>query len=292
VLNNVAKWNGTDWKPVGSGFNAYAAPEVLALGVSNGKLYAGGFFDQSGNITHLLSIAQWEDTAWVPLGRGIGGLVDSSSEDLVSAIDTYQNNLYAGGGFGFAGDDSAQSIAEWNGSKWISIGDSAGGLIQAFQSYKNKLYIGGAGGIIGWDGVHYSNLGSNVNSFVNSLVVFQNSLYVGGQFDTAGGIVANCIARWSPDSTSSIEQITTPNNQLTVSPNPFSQQTTLQFSQPTTNNTQLTLYDLLGMQVENYVIPSGAKNFIIQRNNMPAGMYFYKIQGNGMPPLAGKVVIE
>jgi hypothetical protein len=79
---------------------------------------------------------------------------------------------------------------------------------------------------------------------------------------------------------------------LSVYPNPFSQQTTLQFSQPLNSNTQLALYDLIGREVENYTISSGATNLIIKRNNLPAGMYFYKVSGNGMPPLAGKVVIE
>ncbi len=299
VLNNIAKWDGTNWKPVGSGFTAFAAPEVLALGVSNGKLYAGGFFDQSGNATHLLSIAQWEDTAWAPLGRGIADPVDSSREGFVNAIGTYQNNLYVGGDFGFAGGDSANNIAEWNGIEWITLGQGAENTVSAFQSYHNKLYAAGAfaiynvpntNRIASWDGSKWANIDSGVNAPVYSLTTFQNSLYVGGQFDTAGGIVANCIARWSPDSTSSLKQILIPNIQISVFPNPVSSELT--FINDQSNIVEIQIRNILGQSLLNKTVDNGLQKQTIDVSEIPAGIYFYFLRDTNSQMLTGKFVKE
>ena len=307
AFNHVAKWDGTNWQPVGAGFLLYSNPyaaSVYSLGVSNGKLYAGGYFDQSGSTTHLFSIAQWSDTAWEALGRGVS-TTDTTQTGQVESICSYKNNLYVGGAFAYAGDDTANYIAEWDGVNWHSLTKQfSSGTVLALQPYDNKLYAGGGAFMVpgktqkyigSWDGIQWDSLSSGygVNGQVFALTVFQNNLYVGGQFDSAGDISANSIARWtSPDSTTGIKQLTTSNNLLTISPNPFSQQTTLQFSQPTSANAQLTLFDLTGREVGNYFIASDTKNLTIKRNNLPAGMYFYRLACNSAPIITGKIVAE
>ena len=44
VAVNIAKWNGSDWSPLGSGINN----PVYALAVSGSDLYAGGSFTTAG----------------------------------------------------------------------------------------------------------------------------------------------------------------------------------------------------------------------------------------------------
>src|SRR3990170_6821721 len=69
VLNNVAKWNGTSWAPLGSGVSGY----VYALAVfddGNGPaLYAGGDFSVAG-VVLAHNVAKWDGTSWSPLGDG------------------------------------------------------------------------------------------------------------------------------------------------------------------------------------------------------------------------------
>ncbi len=62
---------------------------------------------------------------------------------------------------------------------------------------------------------------------------------------------------------------------ISVSPNPFSTQTILTF-QGSVHNPSLFIYNLLGQEVKS--IPVGTNTQVtIQRNQLPAGMYFYKL---------------
>jgi len=121
------------------------------------------------------------------------------------AIDN-SGNLYAGGDFTFAGGDSANRIAKWDGNAWSALGSGLNGYCVYAIAIDNSgdLYVGGefttAGGdsakyIAKWDGSAWSALGSGMNSYVYALVIDKsNNLYAGGDFTTAGGISAEEIA--------------------------------------------------------------------------------------------------
>jgi hypothetical protein len=51
TANHVARWNGTNWSALGSGMNN----TVVALAVSGGTLYAGGWFTSSRTRTRRIS---------------------------------------------------------------------------------------------------------------------------------------------------------------------------------------------------------------------------------------------
>ncbi len=44
LANNIAKWDGTNWSPLGSGMQGGGSTSVSALTVYNGELIAGGYF--------------------------------------------------------------------------------------------------------------------------------------------------------------------------------------------------------------------------------------------------------
>ena len=90
--HGIARWNGTNWSPVGAGIMSPPANygRVLALGIYNSELYAGGGFNTAGG-NSVSNIAGWNGTTWSALGAGMnnGG---------VYALATYNSELYAGVG--------------------------------------------------------------------------------------------------------------------------------------------------------------------------------------------------
>ncbi|MCA8951044.1 MAG: hypothetical protein KDE27_16180 [Planctomycetes bacterium] len=94
---NVARWDGAQWHPIGSGLPSWVRKlEVLA----NGQLVAcetaagGGF------------VRRWDGASWLPLGVGLDGGAYSS------AIGP-DGSLWLGGAFTTAGGNIAARIARW-----------------------------------------------------------------------------------------------------------------------------------------------------------------------------------
>jgi hypothetical protein len=68
AANNVARWNGTGWSPLGISASNGVQGYVAALAVAaNGDVYTGGGFTQAGGIA-ANNVAKWNGTAWSPLG--------------------------------------------------------------------------------------------------------------------------------------------------------------------------------------------------------------------------------
>src|SRR5207253_2791743 len=60
--NYVAKWDGSNWSPMGSGMNGY----VWALAVWGNDLYAAGSFTNAGGVP-AHAIAKWDGSNWSAL---------------------------------------------------------------------------------------------------------------------------------------------------------------------------------------------------------------------------------
>ncbi|MBC7772714.1 MAG: hypothetical protein H7210_09495 [Pyrinomonadaceae bacterium] len=76
--NNIARWDGHDWTPLGGGLTGENPAYVWSLQVMpDGDLIAGcGFVTTAGGMP-ANNIARWNGAAWSPLGTGIGGSVNS-----------------------------------------------------------------------------------------------------------------------------------------------------------------------------------------------------------------------
>ncbi len=76
-------------------------------------------------------------------------------------------------------------------------------------------------------------------------------------------------------------------------PNPFTTQATLTFQGiKNENNKSLSVYNLLGQEVQNIFVGKD-KEVIIHKNNLPRGMYFYKLMDDSKTVLGmGKMVVE
>jgi len=219
VVNNVAKWNGTQWSALGSGLGIPGCDScgyVLALAVfddgSGPALYAGGLFTASGGEA-VNSIAKWTGTRWSALGTGLGGSVNA----FTVFDDGGGSALYLGGVFTHIGGERFNYVAKWDGTRWFHLGSGMDGqypsvlALTVFDEGSGPaLYAGGgfttAGGVAAnfiarWDGAQWSALSSEMDSSVRALTVFDEgsgpALYAGGGFTTAGGMLVNNIAKWS-----------------------------------------------------------------------------------------------
>jgi hypothetical protein len=220
--NNIARWNGTAWSPLGSGVSGskLGVPQVLALTVfddgTGPALYAGGFFTTAGGV-EANRIAKWDGIAWSPLAANPArGFITS-----LRALDVDgETLLYVGGRL----IDSVPSVAAWDGQEWQLLpqsnglrGSSSRTMTVFDDGTGPALYAGGqfssAGGveasnIARWNGTGWSALGSGMNDWVRALTVFDDgtgpALYAGGTFTTAGGVEASNIARWNGTSWSPV----------------------------------------------------------------------------------------
>ncbi|MBI5765370.1 MAG: hypothetical protein HZA51_17810 [Planctomycetes bacterium] len=168
TANNLAKWNGTAWQPLGAGVAATGRIAIVrALTVMQAPdgpvLVAGGEFDEAGGIP-VQNIATWNGVSWGSLGIGLTTSDGNASVLALSVFDDGRESaLYAGGVFNIAGDASPTNIAKWNGIEWTGLSTGTDNTVRAL-------------GLI-QEGEHAL-------------------LCVGGLFTTAGGLNTSRIARW------------------------------------------------------------------------------------------------
>ncbi len=226
----IAAWNGTSWSALGAGLNG---PPYALTGFDDGSgpaLYAGGGFATAGGIT-VNRIAKWDGTSWSALDSGVSGTFPG----YVNAMTGFDHGsgggpaLYAGGSFDMAGGITVNKIAKWDGTTWSPLVGGMGsgccasvGVLAVFDDGSGSgpaLYAGGnfttAGGvtvnnIARWDGTNWTALGGGVSGGgVGSLTVFDDgsgpALYAGGNFTTAGGVMANRVAKWNGTSWSALD---------------------------------------------------------------------------------------
>ncbi|MBX3362444.1 MAG: hypothetical protein KF912_10010 [Phycisphaeraceae bacterium] len=225
AVNRVAKWDGSDWSALANqspvGMNGLVF-DMAAFNVGSGPaLYAGGAFTTAGGVT-VNRVARWNGSAWSALTSpgdvGVSGAVFS----VEAFNDGSGPALYAGGSFITAGGVTVNRIAKWNGSAWSALtGPGDVGLNNSVLKMKvlddgsgPALYVGGsfttAGGvtvnrIAKWNGSAWSALAGpgavGVSGPVRAMAVYNDgsgpALYVGGEFLSAGGVLADYIARWN-----------------------------------------------------------------------------------------------
>jgi hypothetical protein len=230
--NEIAKWDGRDWFPLGSGLGSGAVWGMLAFdedgpGPTPRSLYAVGSFSSAGGVA-TKGIARWDGEQWFAVGGGVDG---PSPYALAAAIfdedgdGPVQPALYIAGDFTIAGGVTVNRVARWDGQTWSPVGNGIGmnywvRTLAVWDDdgpgpHLSNLYAGGAfttadgivvNGIAKWDGNNWSALGSGLatNPAVDELVVFDDdgpgphatALYAGGVFSSAGGVSAKNIAKW------------------------------------------------------------------------------------------------
>ena len=194
VVNQIVKWDGSNFSTLGTGFNGTINDLVVD---NSGNLYAGGDFTTAGGVS-AYRIAKWNGTSWASVGSGMNDAVYGLYIDN-------SGNLYAGGKFTTAGGNTAKYFAKWNGSTWAGMGTFDTYVRSICADNNGNIYAAGEFSIVDgnivnyiakWDGSSWSSLGSGTNNIIFSIVFDKDTLYAGGQFTTAGGQTALRIAKW------------------------------------------------------------------------------------------------
>ena len=222
ITNNVAWWDGTSWHALGNGVNG----TVHALAVTAaGELYAGGEFTSAGGVS-AAHVARWDGAAWSDVGGGVSLTGGTAS---VSALAVNATSVFVGGEFTSAGSVAANSVARWNGSKWLAVGGAgiqtcyyfdtpghcysapATGDVHALAVRGAQLFAGGdfnladgslAVGLASWSSAaSWSPIGDVADAYgdgeIDALAVTDSTLYVGGKFVSVGGVEAHSVAAWN-----------------------------------------------------------------------------------------------
>jgi len=200
--NFIARWDGANWHPVGSGMGGNSSPTIATLTVHNGELIAGGFFTAAGG-EPANRIARWNGTQWSALAGGMNG--------GVLALCTHNGELFAGGGFNEADGNARHGLARWTGTTWAGMNTGSPSIVYALASYDGDLIVGGymqnhawspnfSDQIARWRNGTWSLMGTGVEpDIARALTIYKNELIVGGQFIKAGGKAAGYWARWRPE---------------------------------------------------------------------------------------------
>ncbi len=137
AANNVAKWNGWRWLPLGSGVSG----SVNAIQEFNGKIYVGGLFSSAGN-TAAQNIAAWDGRAW----SAPGGVVDGA----ILAMAVSNDELFVGGAFSKFNNNTSlgRLVKTENGNDWSTAdsGFGSGVSVTALHDINGVLYAAGYSG--------------------------------------------------------------------------------------------------------------------------------------------------
>jgi len=81
---------------------------------------------------------------------------------------------------------------------------------------------------------------------------------------------------------------------IIVYPNPFNVSTTIKINNENLKNQtfEFIMYNLLGCEIKHYQLTAGEKEFVIERNNLTEGMYFYKVVGKKEIIGTGKLIVN
>ena len=135
-LDHVAKWDGSEWSPLGGGTSGYVSEMTL----HDGEVYVAGNFEKAGRKT-VHSIARWDGSSWNEIGNGVPS--DNGPTTTLSALEVHADGIFISGSFEKIGDQTFNHLAWWNGQEWRPLGDGLNDMAEDLDVRDNQLHIGG-----------------------------------------------------------------------------------------------------------------------------------------------------
>jgi trimeric autotransporter adhesin len=219
--HHIARWNGSSWSAVSSSTSQISNGRVSAIALSAGKVYAGGNFQDAGDVDEADNLAVWDGTSWSPFcddplpGPAISGNVTS--------LQIIGQTLYIGGSFQngahIASADYLLACDLATGAPSSTVIDPAnpfsGSVYALTADSDGTLYAGGgfidlenndaadnvaflpSGGTWQPMGAGGGPCGCAVTTFVRGLTALGTDVYVGTDASDIAGIAqADHVARW------------------------------------------------------------------------------------------------
>lgn len=185
-VNNIARWDGAAWSPLGAGVSG----DARALAVFSGVLYVGGDLTAAGGLS-VGNLATWNGSAWAATQR-LNGPVNKLATRIGQGIA--DSHLFAGGEFWIIGTGpgaiTAHSVARYNGSTnaWTAMGTTLNGspcrglFVRSFgiSSYEVVAGVNNQFPIRRWDGTTWQPLGSLGSGTAPTTFTYFGGQYVAG----------------------------------------------------------------------------------------------------------------
>ena len=282
TLLHVAKTDLVNWSAVGNGIS----PIVNCLGLHNSALHAG-----TNNVTsalYVLSGSNW---------NSISGVSNGS----IYAIASHAGYLYVGGDFQLP----YYAAARYTGTVWNSLITTFtnGVQVRSLQKVGNYLFIGGNFTNVGVGGAYYIARIDNPIQPIKAVITSNNPgsapyaiankdgyIYLGGNFSASGyNVIKSSI-------TIGIDEVNDLIESSTFYPNPMTTTGTLNVKlKKHASVAHLSIIDAQGKVVVEKEITemnNNEINFTVNRNDMAAGMYYYRLDVDGNAVSSHPFVIE
>ena len=283
AAESIARWNGTSWSAIGSGFEYASGNSPRAVVSYGGEIVVGGYLFSSGGAP-VNNLVRWNGSAFQDFAGGADG--------GVAAIAISGADLLVGGAFTHVGGVEAHGAARWNGSTWTALGDNAE-YVTGFREHAGRLFAVGefidaegeeVYGAAVWTGERWYPLGSGVDGQAYTLDFLGDELYVGGTFGWAYGKPSFNIA--SLPSVSLVGVGGTPRASelsLVAGPNPSRSSTRFTLSLPSAGHVRLTVHDVSGRVVAVLADEDRAagQSFATWTGAAPPGIYLATIDVGG-----------
>lgn len=213
---NIAAWNGTQYRSLGTGFGVSdAGGYVRALASFDNKLIAAGEFDRIGTIGDAQSIASWNGTQWSSLGTGLNDNFGNPSGDDLA---TWNGRVVVSGYFTGGGAVNSRNIIAWNGTGWEGFAGGLNGQGARLVDFASQLVATGLlefevgsgnplGHVARWTGTQWLTIGTVAPSSGASAtkpIVWNGKLVCAGLFTSINGVGAINIAQWNGTSWSAL----------------------------------------------------------------------------------------
>jgi len=192
TMDDVARWDGAQWAPLGGGLTQGGARVLLPDGDG---VYAGGSFmtavQTDGTPVQMRGLGHWSpDAGWTPAGR----LVGQAELQVMSLLRLPDGSVVAAGAFegvqqpGSPTTLPALNVARWDGTAWHTFGGPRRLSPAIYPGYVNalardaggRLIVGGlidevvnpdgsvapAWNVAAWDGTTWTALGDELDGLI------------------------------------------------------------------------------------------------------------------------------
>ena len=301
TVNNLARWNGSNWNTVLSGTNG----AVSCFGFQGSNLVVGGSFTNTGN-----SISYWNGTAFSPLGNGITGGTPS-----VNSILVWSNILVAAGSFTTAGltDVSVNNVAAYGSipsvPTLISPADGATGVVLNPTLDWSDVSLSSSYGIQVSNNPNFTSFIVNTSGLSTSSYTFppqspliNNSTYFWRANASNGlGTGAFSLVRFfttGPVGILNTQEIPKVFRLYQNYPNPFNPATKIRFDLPSSLSTEkidLAIFDVNGKEVKrllNVEYTAGIWELEFDASELPSGVYLYRLNAGDFTAVNKMILIK